>query len=110
MPRIYRLEDPDSLNSAGICIAFDDDKPAVRLQWRSGAPLNPADVLATAKECAAQALAHLLAQDRSTEAEFTNWTSVVAAVQRHVQDWSDKLKADLYRSSDPGGGGEGRLS
>jgi hypothetical protein len=113
MPRIYRLEAPDSLKDAGIAIIFDEGRPGVKLQWRSGAPLNPADVLATAKDLAAKALAHLIAQDRGSEANSTNWVSVVAACQRHVQDWSDKLKAEVYRASDSEGGGvagERRLS
>lgn len=109
MPRIYRLESPISTQDAGIALVFDDDKPAIKLQWRSGAPLNPQDVLATAKECTSRALAHLLAQGRGSEANSTNWVSVVAGVQRHVQDWSDKLKAELYKAA-PGGGGERRLS
>ena len=113
MPRIYRLESPESLKVAGIAIAFDDDKPAVLCQWRSGAPLNPADVLATAKDLAARALNHLMVSGRDAEANSTNWPSVVAAVQRHVQDWSDKLKASLYAAVDsetPGGGRGVRLS
>ncbi len=59
------------------------------------------DTLGVAKHLVTKLLADLLNEGKRDEAEFTNWTSMVAAVQKIVRDWSDKLREHLYANGAP---------
>jgi hypothetical protein len=62
--------------------------------WRQAAPIEP--TLEAAKKCAAQIIEALSADARYDDMERTNWTSVVAAIQKIVMDWNDKRREALY--------------
>lgn len=53
-----------------------------------------------AKELAARLLDDCIKEQRSDDAERTNWPSVTAAAQRIVMDWSDIRRRQLYATVD----------
>lgn len=112
MPSIYKLESDTHASIHGLAVQFDADKPAVKTQWEHKAPLSRDDCLALAKDCASHTLNHLLGHGRGAEADACNWPSVVAAMQRHIMDVNDAVKARAYGDIAPsaaieGGGGAG---
>lgn len=62
--------------------------------WRSGAPIQ--DTKEAAKQYVVQLTQTMLDEQRIDDIERTNMPSLVAAVQRIIQDWNDKLRARLY--------------
>lgn len=91
--KLWPADSPDP-ETAGFIVEFPS---GVRKQiaWKSKAPIMP--TLEAAKEYAAR-----LIEARSSEpgglddVERTNWTSVVAAVQRIIADWNDRTRGRLY--------------
>ncbi len=67
---------------------------AKTLYWTSGKPVLP--TLDAAKKYAAVALQDLIDQQKTDDADRTNWASVTAAIQRIVSDWNDKLSKHLH--------------
>lgn len=63
------------------------------VQWERNGPV--VDTLGVAKSLAVKLLDELLTEQRD-DANFTNWTSMTAAIQKVVKDWSDKRKESIY--------------
>lgn len=93
MAQIYPLEAPESTRHGGFLVIFPSGLRKT-VQWRREGPVI--DSLGVAKHLAAKLLGDLMNESRSDEANFTNWTSMTAAIQKIVKDWSEKRKADLY--------------
>jgi len=88
MANIYRLENND-LSIGGIAIDFGNNVCRA-VSWTSAQPVdNPLEL---AKDCAARVLDGLMREGLVSVADGTNWPSVVAAFQRHISDWNDKLR------------------
>lgn len=100
MARILLLESDTDASFHGLAVVFDDTKPSVLASWHHPAPLSASDCLALAKDCAARTLAHLLHKDRAVEASVTNWASVTAAMQAHIIDVNDVVKAAAYAAGE----------
>jgi hypothetical protein len=62
--------------------------------WSESAPI--VDTLATAKQCATDLVQHLIAKHGGADVDRINWVSVVAAVQRIVQEWNAARRDALY--------------
>ena len=62
--------------------------------WRTGAPILPA--LEAAKQYAAALAEGMIADRMMPEVNATNWVSTVAAIQKIILDWNDKLTQRLY--------------
>jgi hypothetical protein len=71
-----------------------EDRFAVEMAWNRSAPV--VDTLAAAKDLAARFVDQLIQSGQGARVAHLNLPSVVAAMQRHIRDWSDKRKAALY--------------
>jgi hypothetical protein len=65
-----------------------------QVAWRSQAPIP--DTLAAAKEYAAAVVDALLKDQRVDDLDRTNIPSLVAAIQRLLQDWNETRRRDLH--------------
>jgi hypothetical protein len=79
----------------GVLVTFPSGE-RVELAWDHGAPMLDVDVLGECKRLAARLIEHLSRKALHDDLERTNWASIVAALQRIVTDWNDKLKAATY--------------
>lgn len=89
---LERLEG-DSATIGGVLFRFPSGT-AKKAVWESGAPIT--DTKEAAQKCTTQVVDALLREGKHNDIQSTNWTSCVAAVQRHMSDWNDKLRAATY--------------
>jgi len=82
---LQRLEHPSNADLGGVLLTTPSGLQ-IAAYWRSGRAI--VDTLATAKQCAADLLQHLIEKHEGRGADDINWVSVTAAIQRHVQDWN----------------------
>lgn len=66
----------------------------LQVAWSAGAPITP--TIDAAKQYAATLLDKLAKGGHQDDAERTNWPSVVAAVQRIVSDFNDRVRKELH--------------
>jgi len=101
MTRLWRAQAHDSDPTIGGVIVQWPSGHTSAASWRSGAPI--ADTFAAAKEYATALVQQALEQQRVDDVERTNIPSLVAAIQKHVADWNETLKAVVYaRGPQPG--------
>ena len=84
---LHRLEANDA-TIGGVLYTFPSGK-SKSATWKSEQRVT--DSLALAKSCAAQVRASLMDEGATDDLDRTNWPSVVAGTQRHIQDWNAKL-------------------
>lgn len=97
MAQLWPLEAPGNPQIGGILFVFPGGLRKT-LQWDW--PLPVKDSLGVSKRLAAQLLDDLMREGRGDEVRFTNWTSVTAAIQKHVKDWSEKRRQSLFALAD----------
>ena len=102
---LKRLE-ADDLRVGGILLTTPSGLN-LELTWKYASPVI--DSLALAKDLTARFVDILLREHEGRDVGNVNWASVTAAVQRHLTDWSDKLRESLYSGVGAGGVGEPRL-
>lgn len=90
---LQRLEG-DRATIGGFLIRFPSGT-AKTVSWESGAPVT--DTKEAAQKYAVAVVDALLKEGRQDDIDRTNWVSVVAAAQRCISDWNDKLRAATYR-------------
>ena len=88
---LHRLE-TDDRTVGGVLFTFPSGamKSAT---WRSQTPIQ--DTLSAAKDYAAHVVQALLKEGKQDDIDRTNWTSAVAAVQKHIIDFNHKLRASI---------------
>ena len=84
---LRRLHAPDA-TIGGVLYTFPSGR-SKQATWQS--KLAVPNTLELAKSCAAQVRAALMDEGATDDLDRTNWPSVVAATQKHVKDWNDKL-------------------
>jgi hypothetical protein len=84
MTTLQRLESPDP-SIGGILFVFPSGLTK-QITWKASRPIAP--TLGAAKSYAARVLDSLLSDNQSDDAERTNWASLTAAVQRHLEDFN----------------------
>ena len=94
MTKLWRAQAHDDDPSIGGVIVQWPSGHTSSAAWRSGAPIP--DTLAAAKEYATALVQQALDQRRIDDVERTNTPSLVAAIQKHISDWNDQLKAAIY--------------
>jgi hypothetical protein len=90
---LHRLESATDTKYGGVLCVFED-RHAIELTWERGAPV--VDTLTAAKDLAARFVDRLIQSGQGDRVSRLNLPSVVAAMQRHIADWSDKRRAALY--------------
>ena len=91
MATIHRLES-NNPRYGGVVIGFPSGY-AIEMSWRSRYGIQP--TIDAAKDYAAKALQTLIEQGKQDDADRTNWVSVTAAIERHIKDFNDALRASL---------------
>jgi hypothetical protein len=95
MTQIYRLEAKvGSTDTGGIAFRFPSGKVKT-LTWKTQAPIEP--TLDAAKEYATKLIDEMLRGGGMDDVERTNWASAVAAIQKHILDFNQKLRVQLHR-------------
>lgn len=89
---LQRMDDAGDPTVGGVLCTFPSGT-AKTAHWRSTAPVT--DVLALAKDVAAQLLQTCLKERRIDDAERTNWPSVAAAVQHCILDFNETRRRAL---------------
>lgn len=91
MPDLHRLESSTgNPHHGGVLITWSDGS-GTEIAWQSdGRLILP--TLDAAKRYAAEAIQDLQRTGRNAEINATNWASVVAALQRHIGDFNDRLR------------------
>lgn len=97
MAELHRLEGKTP-HEGGALVVFPS-KVGHELAWRARMPIP--DALAFAKQQAAQCLDRLMREGKHDDAERTNWPSLVAALQRIVMDFNERLRAHIRASAEP---------
>ena len=77
----------------GFIVEFSNNRRK-QFVWRTGAPILPA--LDAAKQYAETLINGLVADGMMSEVHATNWVSAIAAIQKIILDWNDKLTQRLY--------------
>ncbi len=72
---------------------------AKQIVWRTGAPIEP--TVDAGKKYAAALIEALSKDALFDDMERTNWASAVAAIQKIVGDFNDKLRVKLYANAAP---------
>lgn len=67
---------------------------AIDAGWMWGTPI--VDTLGAAKALSTRFVDTLLREHGGKDVDRINWTSVTAAIQRHVMDWNENLRKHLY--------------
>jgi hypothetical protein len=92
--QLHRLEvSPRDTKRGGVLCVFED-RFAIELAWERGAPVT--DTLTAAKDLAARFVDRLIQTGQGARVSSLNLPSVVAAMQRHIADWSEARRAALY--------------
>jgi hypothetical protein len=84
MTKIRRLEAQDA-TIGGVLFEFPSGK-CKSAQWQS--PIRVTDTLELAKKTTVHVLNALISEGAQDDVDRTNWTSCVAAVQKHIVDWN----------------------
>jgi hypothetical protein len=94
MTQIYRLESSSASDPTvgGLLFKFPSGKAKV-LKWETKVPIDPME---GGKKYAAEAMNAVGIE--TDDARFTNWTSVVACIAKHLRDFNDKLIAHHHES------------
>lgn len=82
--KLYRLESSDA-TIGGVAFEFPSGK-CKSATWQS--PGRVTDTLAMAKKVTVQVLDAMLREGAQDDVDRTNWTSCVAAVQKHISEWN----------------------
>ena len=91
MPDLHRLE--GATPYAGGALIVWPSKYAKEIAWHSATGIR--DAQAFAKAQAASLLDELMREGKGDEANGTNWPSLVAALQRIVVEFNERLRAHL---------------
>ncbi len=83
----------DASAASGFLAVFPSGA-AKTVTWQAGAPISPE--LEAAKQYAASLIEALSADALFDDMERTNWASAVAAIQKIISDFNDKLRLALY--------------
>ena len=67
---------------------------SLQVAWRAPAPIVPP--LDAAKQYAAELITALQKRNAHKDLEVTNWPSAVAAIQKVILDFNEKISAHLY--------------
>ena len=94
MAKLYPAESANGQTDVGGFVVEFPSGTRKSVAWRSGAPIP--DTLAAAKQYVIQLTQTMLDERRIDDLERTNMPSLVAAVQRIIQDWNDKTRTRLY--------------
>lgn len=94
MAQIYTLEAAKDPLCGGFLAIFPSGLKKT-VVWRHRFPLPRANTLEESKGIAARLLDELLREGKVDDADRTNWTSFVAAVQKLLITWSDKRRAAI---------------
>ncbi len=97
--QITRLESPGKPQIGGILCIFGPDKPGKQVKWESDTPIL--DTMTLAKNCAAAILDSLMRDGRIEDADFTNWVSAVAGMQKVIKDWNQRFVFAEIANSGP---------
>jgi hypothetical protein len=89
--KLYRLEAPDA-TIGGVAVEFPSGK-CKKAQWQAPEPIS--DTKSLALDCAARVRAALMDEGAQDDIDRTNWVSVVAAIQKHIQDFNAKHPARM---------------
>lgn len=91
MPDLHRLEISNgNPHHGGVLITWSDGS-GTEIAWQSdGRLILP--TLDAAKRYAAEAITELQRTGRNAEINATNWPSLIAALQRHISDFNDRLR------------------
>lgn len=92
--QIVRLDSPvgNALHGGVLCVF--EDKRAYRLEWERSAPVI--DTLQGAKDLTARLVDQLIREDQRQRLHSLNLPSVVAAMQRCINEWNEARRAALY--------------
>lgn len=98
MAQLHRLELPGNTRHGGVLVAFPEGD-GIELTWDRAAPFP--DTLQAAKGLAAELIEAFRKQGLDDRIRVTNWTSMTAAFQRHIEDWNTARREALYAESRP---------
>lgn len=98
MAELHRLGMPGNTRHGGVLVTFPEGD-GVELAWDRAAPFP--DTLQAAKCLAAELIEAFRKQGLDERIRFTNWASVTAALQRHIEDWNKARREALYAESRP---------
>mgnify|MGYP000157936035 CR=1 FL=1 len=90
MAKIYPCETTES-DTGALVIEFPSGTRK-SVAWRSPKPIVP--TLDAAKQYAAKVIESMSAERRIDDLERTNWPSCVAAFQRIIDDWNQRVTRD----------------
>lgn len=90
---IRRLESTDDPRFGGVHLHTPSGIQIAAI-WRTPGLIG--DTLASAKAAAAQLMDKLVREHEGKDIDRINWPSVVAAIQKHMQDWNELRRAQLY--------------
>ena len=91
--QLHRLEGTSNPRAGGVLIRYGTGRSSL-IEWLGdGRLILP--TLHAAKRYVAEVIADLQASDGHAEVQQTNWTSVIAAVQRHIEDWNATQLASI---------------
>lgn len=82
----------ESVEEGGFLIFFPSGTTK-KVAWRSASPITP--TIEAAKKYTAQVLDELLKAQAMHDVDRTNWVSVIAAIQKIISDFNDKLRAAI---------------
>ena len=88
---LHRLEANDA-TIGGVLYTFPSGK-SKQATWKSESQIT--DTLTLAKSCASQVRAQLMDEGATDDLDRTNWPSLVAGTQRHIQDFNARLGAQM---------------
>jgi hypothetical protein len=94
MTTLHRLESATgNIRAGGVLITYPSGA-ASEIAWESdGRLILP--TLDAAKRYAAEVIAKLQAEGRQADLDATNWASVVAALQAHIEDFNGLLRCSI---------------
>jgi len=93
MTTLHRLEGTSDSQAGGVLIRYDSGHGSV-IEWQGdGRLILP--TLHAAKHYTAAVVADLQAAGRHAEVQGTNWVSVVAAVQAHIEAFNALQRARI---------------
>ena len=97
MANVWRAESNDP-QIGGVVVEWPSGMHKIA-SWTSAAPIG--DPLAAAKEYVTQLVQERIDSRYLDDVERTNVASLVAAVQKHIIDWNDVIRAKLYAHATP---------
>lgn len=90
--QLYRLDSSQSPDHGGVLCVFPSGARK-KITWTYKGPIP--DTLATAKQCVAQLVDHMLQAGLVDDLERTNLPSAVAAVQAVIQQHNEAVRRGL---------------